>query len=768
MAKKITLTYLIIGSLWIIGSDLLYGGWFGQPLLRGSDAVWMNMAKGLVFVSITGLILYVYLRRHFQMRQDADTQFRHLFEDHPQPMLVCAENGLIEAANPAACTLYEYATTDMAGLRYEQLFSGYAHDRFAQSHWGEVQEHKSKSGKKLSLRVHFSKTNFHGRQSWLVQLIDIAQESLMRQQNESLNKLIYQNERYLFSLIDAQTTYLIRIGTEGRFLFRNRAFLSLFGQSAGYQQPDNLFKMLQQGEEKTLKALLQKCKDKPGKTFSLLLPMQLLESVNRTVEWEFIGISKIDGTVDEIQAVGKDMTDKLQYLEQLSAYKEQLEGIMRTINDVVWSVDAQTLQIRYLNPASSKIYGYKPDDFYLDANLWPSLVHPDDREKMKQHIQNVKTNGSGEIEYRIIRSDGQVRTLSDHSVVVKDEKGKPRTINGIASDITELRKSQQEARTYNDRINYLLNSMNDGFFAVDTHNRLLTVNRSLETLLAKSWDAKSTDFNSYFGPMAELLLPWIAAVRAENKHQKQLHFDNIHKNWLHFHFYPIPDGVAAFVEDITHTRALEERLLSEQRNLAGLINNTDDQIWSVDTQLRLITGNESFKQRFEMLFGFRPNTGQHVLLNNQPPEHYKSWEENYLRALSGEQFVYTQKREIGDRDFYNEISFYPIRDENGQVMAIGCFGKDVTERTEKDIKIQLQNQQLLEIAWIESHKLRAPLANIMGINELLQIATSTSEIEALQERLDQSCKELDTIIREVVKKAGNLHSKTSQQSEKSV
>lgn len=742
---------------------MLYGGWFGQPLLRGSDAIWMNMAKGLAFVSVTGLFLYVYLRRHFQMRLDADTQFRHLFEDHPQPMLVCAENGLIEAANPAACRLYEYDNVQLVGLRYEQLFSGYAHDRFAQSHWGEVQEHRSKTGQKLSLRVHFSKTNFHGKQSWLVQLIDIAQESLMRQQNEALNKLIYQNERYLFSLIDAQTTYLIRIDVQGRFLFRNRAFLSLFGHSAGLQQPDNLFKMLQQGEDKNLQAILQKCKEKPGKTFSLLLPMQLLEAVNRTVEWEFIGISKIDGTVEEIQAVGKDMTDKLQYLEQLAAYKEQLEGIMRTVNDVVWSVDAQSLEIRYLNPAAKKIYGYKPDDFYLDAKLWPSLIHPDDRDKMMQHIQDVKINGSGEIEYRIVRSDGQIRTLFDHSVVVKDDKGKPRTINGIASDITDLRRSQQEARTYNNRINYLLDSMNDGFFAVDTQNQLLTVNRSLEKLFNKKWEDRSTDFEAYFGPVAAILLTWISSVKTQNKHLKQLHFDEINKNWLQFHFYPIPDGVAAFVEDITHTRALEERLLAEQRNLAGLINNTNDQIWSVDTQLRLITGNEAFKARFESLFGFRPQAGQLVLLDNQPPALYKNWEENYLRALSGEQFVYVQKREIAGKDYYNEISFYPIRDENDQVIAIGCFGKDVTERTEKDIKIQLQNQQLMEIAWIESHKLRAPLANIMGINELMQLAQSAEEIQLLQNRLDQSCQELDSIIKEVVKKAGHLHNKTSQQ-----
>ena len=102
-----------------------------------------------------------------------------------------------------------------------------------------------------------------------------------------------------------------------------------------------------------------------------------------------------------------------------------------------------------------------------------------------------------------------------------------------------------------------------------------------------------------------------------------------------------------------------------------------------------------------------------------------------------------------------DISVYPS--DSG----LSVFFKDITERkrTEQEIKMQaetlaIQNQKLKEISWIQSHIIRAPLARIMGLVELID-ATSPN-IDETKEILDYiklSANELDEVIRAIIASA---------------
>lgn len=750
MASRIALTYFLLGILWIVVSDLLLGNW-GEADLNQQDEIRANIGKGMLYVSVTAILLFWYVRRQFAIREQKETQFRHLFEEHPNPMIVCNDSGLIEAANPAAALLYGYEKGQLLGLNYAEISGGQEIKEVK----NEGHQHKHASGKKISVRVNIKPTRFYNHFSWLILLIDIEEEQRVRDQNLSLHKEIKLQENYLYSLIEAQSTYLIRINLQGKFIFRNKAFLSLFGNSAGLQQPQNLPELLSAQDNKKLTSLLAKCVQLPGKNYAILLQMSLLEGFNRITDWEFLAITDENGNVTEFQGVGRDVTDKLQYLEQLSAYKEQLEGILRTLNDVVWSVDAENFQIRYLNAAAKQFYGRAPEEFYANAALWMQAIVPEDREAVLKHSEMVKETGSGEIEYRIKRLDGTIRHIRDRSVLVKDEKGKPRTINGIATDITDLVTSQRDVRRMNEQISTLLETMTDAFFTLDDQLCFKEVNKSMEKLIGKNRDElKGESFEKYFGEVGMLIYgPLFDASFATKNVQKKQFFDQHHERWFSLAVYPIPSGLAVFINDQTDNFRLQQALIKEQRNLEGLINNTADHIWSVDQNLCLITGNNAFKARFKSIFKVEAKIGEPVLREDQPKNYFNDWKELYERALQGEAFTSVQTRELNGKTYYSEISFNPIIDEKGVISSIGCFGKDITDRTEKELKIKEQNALLLEIAWIESHKLRAPLANMLGLIELLNLQSPSDDQDHLREKLEVSCQELDKIIHEIVHKA---------------
>lgn len=85
----------------------------------------------------------------------------------------------------------------------------------------------------------------------------------------------------------------------------------------------------------------------------------------------------------------------------------------------------------------------------------------------------------------------------------------------------------------------------------------------------------------------------------------------------------------------------------------------------------------------------------------------------------------------------------------------------VNERTKELLQnnelIKQQNEQLKDIAWIQSHVVRAPLARLMGLVELLQLNETSEDLgkEQIVEFIAQSANELDGIIRDITLKAHN-------------
>ena len=82
---------------------------------------------------------------------------------------------------------------------------------------------------------------------------------------------------------------------------------------------------------------------------------------------------------------------------------------------------------------------------------------------------------------------------------------------------------------------------------------------------------------------------------------------------------------------------------------------------------------------------------------------------------------------------------------------------DITEKVKYIEAIENQNKQLREIAWIQSHVVRAPLARMMGIvNVLKGTEISSDEQKTLMAHFIESGSELDEIIKDITQKTKNI------------
>jgi PAS domain S-box-containing protein len=94
-----------------------------------------------------------------------------------------------------------------------------------------------------------------------------------------------------------------------------------------------------------------------------------------------------------------------------------------------------------------------------------------------------------------------------------------------------------------------------------------------------------------------------------------------------------------------------------------------------------------------------------------------------------------------------EISAYPAD------TGLSVYFKDVTERMNYIKAIEEQNKKLKEISWMQSHIIRAPLARIMGLVQIIKDSKRDSaEKKKTLDYLLSSAHELDKVIREITDK----------------
>jgi len=104
----------------------------------------------------------------------------------------------------------------------------------------------------------------------------------------------------------------------------------------------------------------------------------------------------------------------------------------------------------------------------------------------------------------------------------------------------------------------------------------------------------------------------------------------------------------------------------------------------------------------------------------------------------------TKHRRKNNDVFYVEVSLNSI--QLGGNLASLVIARDITEHIRHTNAIERQNKKLREISYIQSHFVRAPLARILGLVDLIG---NTDQEPELLTYLDQSAKELDEIIRKI-------------------
>jgi len=97
------------------------------------------------------------------------------------------------------------------------------------------------------------------------------------------------------------------------------------------------------------------------------------------------------------------------------------------------------------SPNVIQLFGVSAEDFLSGAAPYSASVHPDDLERVAREVQAHANSGahSFDQEYRIVRPDGEVRWLYDHTVITRDASGAATHFAGYVLDVSSLERERR-------------------------------------------------------------------------------------------------------------------------------------------------------------------------------------------------------------------------------------------------------------------------------------------------------------------------------------
>jgi signal transduction histidine kinase/CheY-like chemotaxis protein len=344
-----------------------------------------------------------------------------------------------------------------------------------------------------------------------------------------------------------------------------------------------------------------------------------------------------------------------------------------------------------------RILGLKPEEVVPSHQRLLSFIHPGDLDFVTNNVDRAHAEFRDMSFYsRIIREDNSVRHIHYESKFEFDKQQKPLRLNGIIQDITEKVLADAEKEFDQKNLSALINNTTDLIWSVNKDFKLITSNLAFDQVvkllsrkpLIKGGNILETEFDE------ERLARWQKYYTRAFSGETFSIIEEYESSWSEISFYPIRKGTsiigtACYSRDITEKLLAEGKREFDRKNLSALINNTEDLIWSIDIDFKMITSNSAFDKRMKLLLGKHIANGDNILQPGFGAERLALFKKFYEDAFSGKTFTETEYND----GTWSEISFYPISKEN-KVIGTACYSRNITEQKNTEQDILQKNEQL--------------------------------------------------------------------------
>jgi len=277
----------------------------------------------------------------------------------------------------------------------------------------------------------------------------------------------------------------------------------------------------------------------------------------------------MDGTL-------RDVTEQKQALIALELSEQRLQLALEAADVGIWDWNIQTNEI-YCNERYFSMLGYGHTELPHTLETWKNLLHPEERESVKQQIQNcIKKGGPGEwsMEVRVRAKDGHYKwVLGRGKIVEYSSDGTPIRAAGTRIDITSRREVESNLVKAKREWEKTFDAIPDIVTLQDTEMRIVKANKSAIDFIGKDIDEIYGQYcyEAFFAYKEPCLnCPAVLTLKDVDNHTATIEHKELGKIF-HVSSSPVLDqegNVQFFVriaKDTTELKHLENQLQQSQK-----------------------------------------------------------------------------------------------------------------------------------------------------------------------------------------------------------